>query len=103
MSIFNQYSITKCKKAPTLTETESLQSKIMRVEYYFTGTIIFGINSLFTQNTFLFYFKIKLKVLPFPISLFTLILLPCASIMCLAIASPSPVPPMTLDRSLSTR
>lgn len=45
----------------------------------------------------------KEKVLPTPNSLRTVIRSPCASMMCLTMASPSPVPPCSRERPLSVR
>jgi len=48
------------------------------------------------------FFKVKLNSLPLPNWLRTLTFPPCASMICLTIESPSPVPPNSLDRPLST-
>ena len=45
----------------------------------------------------------KEKVLPTPNSLRTVIRSPCASMMCLTMARPSPVPPCSRERPLSVR
>lgn len=45
----------------------------------------------------------KEKVLPTPNSLRTVIRSPCASMMCLTMARPSPVPPCSRERLLSVR
>ena len=49
------------------------------------------------------FFSVKENVLPTPSSLRTVIRSPCASTICLTMASPSPVPPCSRDRPLSVR
>jgi hypothetical protein len=48
------------------------------------------------------FLRVKLNLLPFPASLSTCTLLSCASMICLTMESPKPVPPNSLERLLST-
>lgn len=77
--------------------------------YFFSHTRIF-------YHSFLLVSSIKMSNLfpnqivnhtwisvPFPISLMTLSFASCCATMCFTIASPSPVPPVNLERLLSTR
>ena len=56
----------------------------------------------FTVSRSRIYSFIVISV-PFPTSLFRLISPSCSSTMCFTMASPSPVPPVSRDRLLSTR
>ena len=47
--------------------------------------------------------RLKAKVVPFSSSLLTATLPPCSSTMCFTMLRPSPVPPLSRERPLSTR
>jgi hypothetical protein len=55
------------------------------------------------QAVAIYFFSSKEKIVPFPGSLDTVTLLLWASTICLTMASPSPVPPTSRERALSTR
>ena len=71
-------------------------------------TMYNGLNTILSKLVYLISFgsaflSVKEKVLPTLTSLRSVICSPCASTICLTIASPSPVPPCSRDRPLSVR
>ncbi|AFH49835.1 Hypothetical protein IALB_2130 [Ignavibacterium album JCM 16511] len=68
----------------------------------FATNLNIKVNSIKNQKHLFHFFNLKLNSLPIPTVLFTSTFELCASIICLTIDNPSPVPPTARERALST-